>query len=121
MRLLTVLCVFSVLIAGCAAPRTMYYWDDYSSTLYALESDPSAEHLNEHIVSLQNIVSQSEEKNMRVAPGIYAELGYWLAKAGRGSESVPFYKMEAQVYPESQLLMNIVITQANAKIKKGGK
>lgn len=120
MKRLVVFCALVVLLSACAPP-TLYYWDDYSDTLYALKNEPNEAHLSEHIESLQSIIKESGEKNKRVPPGIYAELGYWLAKAGRGKESVVFFQLEMQTYPESKLLMDNVIAQANASNKKGSK
>jgi len=110
--------ILAALLSGCAPP-TLYQWDDYSDTLYSLKSDPNAEHLSEHIESLENIIKASAEKNQQVPPGVYAELGYWLGKAGRGNESIAFFQLEMQTYPESKILMDKVIAQANASNKKG--
>lgn len=114
-----ILSLMVVLFLAACAPPTLYYWDDYSVTLYELKSEPSDEHLAEHIETLQTIIAKSKEKNMRVAPGICGELGFWLAKSGKTKEAITYFEVEKQTYPESQLLMDSMIAQANASLEKG--
>lgn len=98
-------------LAACAPP-TLYYWDNYSETLYQLKSEPNDEHMAEHIETLERIISKSEEQNRRVPPGVCGELGFWLVKTGRTQEGVAFFQKEKQAYPESQKLMDTLIAQA---------
>lgn len=101
----------AVLASACGGPE-MYYYGDYSSTLYAFKKEPGAETKEAHLQSLHEILEKSEKEELRVPPGIYAELGYWLAQDGNTDEAVRYFQLEKQTYPESARLMNRMIEQA---------
>ncbi len=61
--------------AGCVPRPSMYYWGNYSETLYRAKKTPGDDTLLAHRQSLENIVEQSKTLNLRVPPGVYAELG----------------------------------------------
>jgi hypothetical protein len=104
-------CVF---FAGCA-PQKMYYFGNYSQTLYAFEKNQNEESLINHKQELERIIAESETKNLPVPPGIYAELGYINLKAHKEQEAIRLFNREAQLYPESQHLMTRLIQSAKTK------
>jgi len=63
--------IFSI---GCGAKKTMYYWGDYSSSLYVYTKEPSDKSRKKHKVELQEIIQKSAQKNLKVPPGIHFEL-----------------------------------------------
>ena len=76
----SVIIILILAIVGCATSNTNYYWGNYSETLYNLKKDPGDDSLNKHIEELKRIISESKDKELRVPPGIHAELGYRLAE-----------------------------------------
>lgn len=103
--------------SGCA-PQKMYHWGNYSETLYQNKKNPCEETLLEHKQVLEEIVKASEQKNLRVPPGVYGELGYIYLRQNSTKEAKQFFKMEEQLYPESKILMDRLIQQADAREKK---
>lgn len=101
----------AMLVGACGGPE-MYYYGDYSSTLYAFKKEPGAETREAHLDSLREILKESEKEELRVPPGIYAELGYWLAQDGKMDEAVRYFQLEKRTYPESAKLMDRLIEQA---------
>jgi hypothetical protein len=75
------------------------------------DSDESSQ--NQHIKELENIIQESQHKNMKVPPGIYAELGYWYLKNNHKKEAIKMFNEESNLYPESRHLMNRLIQKAN--------
>ena len=71
--ILTYVLLFSF---GCATQKPMYFWGDYSGSLYKVHKDPNEKNVAEHQAQLETIIKQSEEKDLRVPPGVYGELGY---------------------------------------------
>ena len=61
-----VLSVMIVLFLAACAPPSLYYWDDYSETLYDLKSEPSDEHLAEHIETLQAIIANGAHTSRKL-------------------------------------------------------
>ena len=63
------------LLFGCAT-QPMYYWGNYSSTLYHYKQNLTDEKLADHKKSLLEIINKSKELDLKTPPGVYAELGY---------------------------------------------
>ncbi|MGO9613070.1 MAG: DUF4810 domain-containing protein [Dissulfurispiraceae bacterium] len=111
--LLLVIAATAFLLSACAHQEHIdYAWGSYSKTLYAYKKDPCNEKMQAHKDMLLKIISDSKERSIRVPPGVYAEYGYILLKEGRTAEGVQYLQLEAQTYPESQVFMQRLITQA---------
>ncbi|MBU2226543.1 MAG: DUF4810 domain-containing protein [Proteobacteria bacterium] len=95
----------AIFLSGCAAQR-MYYWGDYSNTLYQSKKHPSDQSNLGHQQALENIIEESGKNNLRIPPGVYAELGYVYFRQNKKDLAIQNFKMEKQLYPESTLLMD---------------
>ncbi len=104
-----------ILLNGCAAQKQLYYFGDYSNTLYMNEKFHDEESLLEHKQELEQIISESENRKMSVPPGIYAELGFLNLKSNNTKEAIMLFQTEAKIYPESKFLMDRLIQMANKK------
>jgi hypothetical protein len=116
MKQVTKLCVtglMAIILGGCAAPK-LYYWGDYSESLYAHRKTPGDETLRTHTQELEKIISVSKRRNRRVPPGVYAELGYFYLKANKPQQAVAYFRQEQQLYPESTILMERLIKKVSA-------
>lgn len=100
---------------GCSAKKQMYYWGDYSDSLYHSKKEPGVESLTKHKEVLENIVEESKNRNLRIPPGICAELGYLYAANNNTRKAVELFQMEKQTYPESTIFMNRLIMQAEKR------
>lgn len=98
---------FTFGLGGCAAQVTEagYYWGNYANTLYEYAKDPSEDTLAAHVEELKLIIAESNERDLKVPPGIYAELGYIEAKKGQDSEAMTHYEAEMNLYPESRVFL----------------
>jgi hypothetical protein len=95
-----------VLLAGCATvTEAGYYWGKYSHTLYDYTKNPSDETLAAHVEELEEIINESNERELRVPPGIHAELGYIRARQGDNNVAMAHYESEMTLYPESRLFL----------------
>ncbi len=110
--LITVLCC--LVSTGCA-PKKMYYFGNYSNTLYSCEKNQNDKSLLEHKQELETIITESESRNLPVPPGIYAELGYINLKSNNSKEAIRLFQGESQLYPESKHLMDRLIQSATSK------
>jgi len=93
-------CIF----VGCQ-PKEIFYWDDYSETLYALKKSPDEKTLKSHKEMLVKIITGAGGKKMRIPPGVHAEYGYLLLKAGREAEGMDYLDRELNIYPESRVFI----------------
>lgn len=102
-----------LLLGGCATvTEAGYYWGNYSGTLYEYTKNPSESTLAAHKAELENIIGKSRDKQLRVPPGIHAELGYINAREGSDSQAMAHYENEMSLYPESRLFLER-LTQTN--------
>lgn len=106
----------AIILSGCAAKqKPMYVYGDYSESFYALKREAGDETSVKWKSSLENIISQSNAKAMRVPPGVYANLGFIYLKANDKSKAVEYFELEKNIYPEAEVFMNNLIKKANAK------
>ncbi len=102
-------------LSGCATATVTeagYYWGEYSSTLYDYTKNPSDVTLAAHVEELEKIITESAERELRVPPGVHAELGYIRAKQGDGATAMAHYESEMALYPESRLFLERLIASS---------
>jgi len=107
--------VFIAASFGCATKPQMYYWGNYGDTLYEAKKKPGAETLAKHKEMLENIVEESKKRNLRIPPGVCAELGYLYALQNDTIKAVQLFETEKQTYPESTILMDRLIQQTEKR------
>jgi hypothetical protein len=98
----------TILLGGCATTQGNLYWGSYSSTLYDFKKEPSEQTRDAHVESLQEIISKSTAKSLRVPPGVYAELGQMMLEDGNTPEGSKYLSLEVSTYPESEKLVAII-------------
>ena len=106
--------ICSLAATGCT-PQKMYYFGDYSNTLYSFEKNQNDESLLKHKQEIETVITESELRNLPVPPGIYAELGYINLKSNNSKEAIRLFQAESQLYPESRHLMDRLIQSAESK------
>lgn len=99
-------------LAGCATiqvSQSGFYWGDYSHTLYEYKNSPSPETRVKHIAELNSIIQKSKELNLKVPPGIYAELGMYTLEDGKKDMANTLFNQELGMYPESKVMINQIL------------
>ncbi len=107
--IITLLLVATGLTSVGCAPKPLYYWGDYSNTLYRLRKDANDETRAKHMAELEAIVDKSNGNSMRVPPGVCCELGYMLAQKGNNKRAMEYFVLEKSTYPESTILVDRLI------------
>ncbi len=109
-----VILLSSVFITGCITkPPSMYEYGNYSESYYAMKKDSGETTQAEWKIALEEIITKSKEKSLRVPPGVYANLGYIHLKINNIDNAISYFKEEKLVYPESTKLMDTLINKAN--------
>jgi len=99
--------VVALVLPGCAKPR-LYDWNSYDSNLFRYYKDPtSAEGFR---VGMETQFKELEAKNLRPAPGLYAELGTLYLERGDRTTAASYYKKEHDAWPESRYLMKVMLS-----------
>jgi hypothetical protein len=109
-----ILILFAIIFLTGCVPQTLYYWNNYSQTLYNYKKNPSDEALTKHMKSLETIIKKSEMLNRAVPPGVYCEYGYYLVQSGNITAGQEYFNLEVQKYPESAKFVQIIQGQLQA-------
>jgi hypothetical protein len=102
-----------VLAATGCAPATMYHWNGYDERLYAHYRNPQDR--ERWVEGLKTTILGAEQAGRRVPPGVYAEYGYALYEEGRLPEAVAYFGKERELWPESRVLMDKLIRNAERR------
>ena len=90
----------------------MYYWGNYPNTYYKQIKKADDNALENHKTELENIITRSGEMDIRVPPGVYAELGFIIMQED-AEKATQYFQLEIETYPESSQLMNLLIENLN--------
>lgn len=113
------LCLSSITIVilvftGCGQPvkPPLYNWGNYvkSSSDYGMYGEKK-EILEKHVLELEKIINESEAKEKRVAPGIYAEYAQILYTTNKKEKAKRYFLLEKNTYPESIQFIDRVIVK----------
>jgi len=112
-RILLGITLLVLLLTGCQK-QGIFYWGDYSKTYYDEMKNPCEATGAAHLKTLETIIEQSKAKNLAVPPGVHAEYGFIMLKAGKTEVAIVNFEQEKALYPESRLLMDRLISSATS-------
>lgn len=102
-------------LSGCATKERIV-WNNYQDNLYDFYSQKITD--EEYIATLLEAEQTSQEQSIPLAPGLYAEIGTFYARAGKLGEAIPYYKLEAQTWPESKPFMDKLVAGIEAHLAR---
>ncbi|MBI1361411.1 MAG: DUF4810 domain-containing protein [Alphaproteobacteria bacterium] len=97
-------------LVGCATP-SRFEWGGYEGSLYAYAKHPETR--ENYRKTLVAAIDKGERTN-RLAPGLYAELGYLNLEDGQQTEAVADFKKEMAAFPEARPFLTGVIERIDA-------
>lgn len=101
------------LLNACA--QQQFYWGSYEDSLYHRYQHPGEQGEAQAFSMLVAIISEAEQAQAKVAPGVYADYGYLLFKQGKADEAITAFQKEAQLFPESKHLMETIIERIQTR------
>ena len=106
----------AILLNGCAtAPKPLYNWDGYQTTVYQYyqqaETSPQ-----EQIEALKKNIEMSKAKGLSVPPGLHAHMGLLYSTTGSIDLAMTEFNTEKALYPESAAYMDFLMKN-KGKIK----
>ena len=104
-----------LLLSGCATmsiSQSGLYWGNYSHTLYEMKKNPGTDTRAKHIAEINDIIRKSNEKSLRVPPGVYAELGMYTLEDGNQNKANEYFNLELGTYPESKAMINQILKKS---------
>ncbi len=100
------------LVAGCATNKEMYYWGEYEQLIHDAYVKPGSADPQTQIEKLNTDIQKTESLGKKVAPGIYAHLGFLYAVQGKNSQSKAAFMEEKSLYPESKIFIDGMLDRA---------
>ena len=103
--------IIAITMSGCATqPKPLYTYGDYSGKYYSYKQNMSPESALELQKSIEYAITNTENTlSNRVAPGMYANLGYIYLKSGNTDKAIENFNNEKSIYPESAHFMDRMI------------
>jgi hypothetical protein len=111
-KLPLLLIVCATLITGCATNKDIYYWGEYETLIHNSYIEPGSADPQTQIEKLNVDLQKAEAKGKRIAPGIYAHLGFLYAMQGKDSQSKAAFMEERTLYPESSIFIDGMMKRA---------
>ena len=99
------------IVTGCATHNTaLYNYENYSESYYADVKNHTAQSQLSLQKSIELAIQNAQNsRSGRVAPGLYANLGYIYLKQGQKHLAIENFKKEKALYPESAHFMDKMI------------
>ena len=101
-----------LLLTGCATTQELYYWGEYEQLILDSYINPGSVDPATQIEKINTDIQKAEAMGKRVAPGIYAHLGFLYAVEGKDSQSKAAFKQEQTLYPESTVFIEGMLNRA---------
>jgi len=96
----------SVLLAGCAAPKTLYQWESYQPQVYEyFKGEPK----QAQIEALERDMQKIAAAGATPPPGYHAHLGMLYAEIGKDDQMVQEFQTEKTLFPESATYVDFLM------------
>jgi len=98
-------------LSGCnGQPKPLYTYGDYSESYYNSKKYVSKESALKLQKSIEYAIENADKsRSKRVAPGMYANLGYMYLLDGESAKAIESFNKEKIIYPESTRFMDRMI------------
>lgn len=102
-------------MSGCATKEPLYYYGSYSQNYYNYKKNMGPESELELQKAIEDAIANAQDgESHRVAPGMYANLGYLYLKQGKSAKARENFIREKKLYPESAHFMDRLIRKIDA-------
>jgi len=109
--LISVLFASALLYSCTTTQQNLYSWYDSENASYQYTKRLTEETLTRAMAQYELVVNQQNGTRLVTPPGMSAEYGYLLYKAGRKEEGLTLLKQEIKLYPESDKYISRIIKQ----------
>ena len=111
MKKLLFLGVCMMALASCQTQQTLYSWYDSEDATYTYTKRGTEETLAKAMVQYEKVLKSQKGLRKAGPPGVNAEYGYLLCKAGKKEEGLALLRAEMKAYPESEAFISRIIKQ----------
>ncbi len=104
-------CCIGLLLTACNTTTNLYSWHNYEKSAYQYQKKNTDETFEKAMKEYLKVIENQNGTRKAVPPGLNAEYGYMLYKAGKKSEGINYFKQEILLYPESEVYISRIIKQ----------
>ncbi len=110
-NLITAILAAGMLYSCGTVQKPLYSWYDSQDATYQYTKRATENDLNRAMAQYELVINKQEGERMVVPPGMNAEYGFLLYKAGKKNEGIALLKEEIHLYPESERFISRIINQ----------
>jgi hypothetical protein len=107
--------VFAIVMMALASCQTtqksLYSWYDSEDATYTYTKRGTEETLAKAMAQYELVVNKQKGLRLVAPPGVNAEYGYLLYKAGKKEQGLELLRSEIKLYPESEKFISRIINQ----------
>ena len=104
--------VVALTVASCGSTqKPLYSWYDTEDAAYTYTKRQTEKELERAMQQYKLVITKQTGLRGVVPPGINAEYGYLLYKAGKKDEGLTLLKAEMETYPESATFISRIVKQ----------
>lgn len=111
MRKFIIFAICMMALASCQSNQSLYSWYDSEDATYDYIKRGTEEKLTEAMAQYEKVIKKQKGLRKTVPPGVNAEYGFLLYKAGKKEEGLTLLRAESQAYPESEKFISRIIKQ----------
>lgn len=111
MRKFFILAICVVAFASCSTQKSLYSWYGSENATYKYTKRGTEELLTKAMAQYEKVIKHQKGLRKVVPPGVNAEYGYLLCKAGKKEEGLALLRAEIAAYPESEKFISRIIKQ----------
>jgi len=98
---------------ACGTPH-LYYWGSYEDSVFAVAAQPDGFDVDEQIDELETQVEKTNNKGLRVPPGLHAHLAYLYSFRGDLASARNNLEREKALFPESTVFVDGLIVRLDS-------
>ena len=106
---ISIVCVMAM--SSCSTQKSLYSWYDSEDASYKYTKRGTEKTLEEAMIQYKKVIEKQKGIRKVVPPGVNAEYGFLLYKAGKKEEGLALLKAEIKAYPESEKFISRIIKQ----------
>lgn len=111
MRKYFIAAICVIALVSCQTNQSLYSWYDSEDATYKYTKRGTDELLTKAMAQYEKVIEKQKGVRKVVPPGVNAEYGYLLYKAGKKEEGLALLRAEITAYPESEKFISRIIKQ----------
>lgn len=110
-KFIIIISICVIAMTSCQTQQSLYSWYKSEDATYTYTKRGTEKTLTEAMTQYEKVIRKQKGVRKVVPPGVNAEYGYLLYKAGKKEEGLTLLRAEIKAYPESESFISRIIKQ----------